>query len=114
MCCQFQPEAAPAPQLIIYSQKTAIPGNSGTNQCKRLHLHPLSLLKGSLAHACDRISRKLKQGETMGNRFMQPLRIAIQWFYLLFTISLGIVFYRFVLHYQGGDVSSPVARPDGI
>lgn len=50
----------------------------------------------------------------MSNRFMQPLRIAIQWFYLLFTIYLGSRFYQFVLHYQGGGSASPVARPDGV
>ena len=50
----------------------------------------------------------------MPNRFMQPLRIAIQWFYLLFTIYLGFRFYQFVLHFQSGGTAPPVGRPDGV
>jgi polyferredoxin len=50
----------------------------------------------------------------MGNRFMQPLRITIQWLYLFFIIYLGIRFYQFVLHFQSNGASPPVARPDGV
>ncbi len=50
----------------------------------------------------------------MGNRFMQPLRIAIQWGFLLFMLYLGIAFYRFVHYYRSGGSSAFVPRPDGI
>lgn len=50
----------------------------------------------------------------MGNRFMQPLRIAVQWCYLFFTIYLGIRFYQFVMHFRNGDISPPVPRADGV
>ena len=49
----------------------------------------------------------------MSNRFMQPLRVAIQWAFLLFTLSMGITFYRFVLYCRGGSEVF-VPRPDGI
>lgn len=49
----------------------------------------------------------------MSNRFMQPLRVAVQWAFLLFTIYLGITFYRFVLFCRGGTTVF-VPRPDGI
>ena len=44
----------------------------------------------------------------MGNRFMQPLRITIQWLYLFFIIFLGIRFYQFVAHFRNGGSSPPV------
>ncbi len=50
----------------------------------------------------------------MGNRFMQPLRVAIQWLYLFFIIYLGIRFYQFVAHFRTGGISPAVARPDGV
>ena len=50
----------------------------------------------------------------MGNRFMQPLRIAIQWLYLLFTIWLGIRFWQFVTYFRSGGMTPAVPRPDGI
>lgn len=49
----------------------------------------------------------------MSNRFMQPLRIAVQWAFLLVTVSLGITFYRFVLFCRGGT-GTVVPRPDGV
>jgi polyferredoxin len=49
----------------------------------------------------------------MSNRFMQPLRIGVQWAFLLFTVYLGITFYRFVL-YCRGESGVFVPRPDGI
>ena len=49
----------------------------------------------------------------MSNRFMQPLRIAVQWIFLLFTGSLGITFYRFAL-YCRGESGVFIPRPDGI
>ena len=44
---------------------------------------------------------------------MQPLRVAIQWAFLLFTVYLGITFYRFVLYCQG-ESRVFVPRPDGV
>ena len=48
----------------------------------------------------------------MGNRFMQPLRIAVQWSFLVFMLFLGDRFYQFVSHFRNGTL--PVPRPDGI
>ena len=45
---------------------------------------------------------------------MQPLRIAIQWLYLLFTIYLGVRFYQFVMHVRNGNIPPPVQRADGV
>ena len=47
------------------------------------------------------------------NRFMQPLRIFIQWAFLWFQLYIGVQFFRFVdsLRTTGTPV---VARPDGI
>lgn len=50
----------------------------------------------------------------MGNRYMQPLRIAIQWLYLIFVIWLGSRFYQFVAHYRSAGLTPAVERPDGI
>lgn len=50
----------------------------------------------------------------MGNRFMQPLRITIQWLYLLFILYLGVRFYQFVTHFRSGGIYPPVQRPDGV
>jgi polyferredoxin len=50
----------------------------------------------------------------MGNRFMQPLRITIQWLYLFFIIYLGFRFYQFVVHFRSGGSAPPVPRPEGV
>lgn len=50
----------------------------------------------------------------MGNSFMQPLRIAIQWIYLFFIIWLGFRFYQFVAHFRSGGISPAVPRPEGV
>src|SRR5664279_3170367 len=50
----------------------------------------------------------------MVNRFIQPLRIAIQWAFLLFQLYLGVQLFRFVLYFRSGGASSFVARPDGV
>jgi polyferredoxin len=50
----------------------------------------------------------------MGNRFMQPLRITVQWLYLFFIIYLGIRFYQFVAHFRSGGISPLVQRPAGV
>ena len=49
----------------------------------------------------------------MCNRFMHPLRVAVQWLFLLFSCSLGVDFYRFVLHCRG-ESAVFVPRPEGI
>ncbi len=50
----------------------------------------------------------------MPNRFMQPLRIAIQWSFLVFCLYLGYRFLRFVLTIQGGGAVGLDSRPPGI
>lgn len=50
----------------------------------------------------------------MGNRFMQPLRITIQWLYLFFIFYLGFRFYLFVAHFRSGGISLAVQRPEGV
>ncbi|HZV82684.1 MAG TPA: 4Fe-4S binding protein [Geobacteraceae bacterium] len=50
----------------------------------------------------------------MGNRFMQPLRIAIQWVYLLFCLYIGWRFFQFVAHFRTAGVAPQVPRPDGV
>ncbi len=50
----------------------------------------------------------------MGNRFMQPLRIAIQWLYLFFCLWLGWRFFQFVLHFRSGGLSPAIPRPEGV
>ena len=50
----------------------------------------------------------------MFNRFIQPLRIAVAWSFLLFQFYLGVQFYRFVLYLRSGGAAPFVPRPDGI
>jgi polyferredoxin len=50
----------------------------------------------------------------MGNRYVQPLRIAVQWGFLLFQLYLGVSLYRFVLHFRTGGATPFVPRPDGV
>jgi polyferredoxin len=50
----------------------------------------------------------------MLNRFIQPLRIAFQWAFLLFQLYLGVQLFRFVLYFRSGGASSFVERPDGV
>ena len=50
----------------------------------------------------------------MINRFMQPLRLAVAWGFLLFQLYLGVEFYRFVLYCRSGGTTPYAARPDGI
>jgi hypothetical protein len=47
----------------------------------------------------------------MSDRFMQPLRIAIQWLYLFFVLWLGWRFYLFVAHYRSAGEIPLVERP---
>jgi polyferredoxin len=50
----------------------------------------------------------------MYQRFMQPLRIAIQWGFLLFILYLGIRFAQFVHYFRSGGSVSFVPRPAGV
>ena len=50
----------------------------------------------------------------MPNRFMQPLRIAIQWSVLVFCLYLGYRLFRFVLFFQSGGTIGSTFRPPGI
>ena len=50
----------------------------------------------------------------MAEKNVQRVRIAIQWGFLLFSLYLGVTFYRFVLYYRSGGTTPMVARPDGV
>ncbi|MBJ6727893.1 4Fe-4S binding protein [Geomesophilobacter sediminis] len=50
----------------------------------------------------------------MPNQKTQPVRIAVQWAFLLFSLYLGFAFYRFVLHFRSGGATAFVSRPDGV
>lgn len=50
----------------------------------------------------------------MSARYMQPLRILVQFLFLGFMIWLGLRFYRFVHIVSTGVTESIPARPDGI
>lgn len=50
----------------------------------------------------------------MSRRYIQPLRILIQWGFLFFSLYLGIALYRFVQHFRTGASGAPPARPDGV
>jgi len=45
---------------------------------------------------------------------VQRVRIAVQWGFLLFSLYLGVTFYRFVLHFRSGGATAFVTRPDGV
>jgi polyferredoxin len=50
----------------------------------------------------------------MSSRYVQPLRILIQFCFLGFMLLLGIRFYQFVHHVRSGGSTANVARPEGI
>lgn len=50
----------------------------------------------------------------MAEKNVQKVRLTIQWGFLLFSLYLGVTFYRFVLHFQSGGATPFVARPDGV
>lgn len=50
----------------------------------------------------------------MPARYVQPLRILIQYCFLAFMLWLGLRFYQFVHYFRSGGTSAPVPRPDGI
>jgi polyferredoxin len=54
------------------------------------------------------------EGDGMSEKKVQQVRIAIQWGFLLFSLYLGVTFYRFVLHFRSGGATPFVARPDGV
>jgi len=47
-------------------------------------------------------------------RYIQPLRILIQFCFLGFILWLGVRFFQFVHYLRSGSTSTFVARPDGI
>lgn len=65
----------------------------------------------SIAGSYDTIRHK---EAIMGKRFMQPLRIAIQWGFLGFMLYLGFRFFQFVNHFRSGGATPLVPRPDGV
>ena len=50
----------------------------------------------------------------MSARYMQPLRIIVQWCFLGFMIWLGACFYRFVQLISSNAPNIDVIRPDGV
>jgi polyferredoxin len=50
----------------------------------------------------------------MPSRYVQPLRLLIQFSFLGFMIWLGIRFYQFVLYFRSGGTTAFVPRPEGI
>lgn len=50
----------------------------------------------------------------MTKRYVQPLRIAVQWGFFFFVLYLGVEFYRFVRYFRTGGSVSFVPRPEGI
>jgi polyferredoxin len=50
----------------------------------------------------------------MSARYVQPLRILIQFCFLGFMLWLGVRFYQFVQYFRSGGATSFAPRPDGI
>ncbi len=50
----------------------------------------------------------------MPQRYVQPLRIATQWGFLLFILYLGLRFTQFVAYFSSGGTVSFVPRPVGV
>lgn len=50
----------------------------------------------------------------MAEKNVQKVRLAVQWGFLLFSLYLGVTFYRFVLHFQSGGATPFVERPNGV
>lgn len=50
----------------------------------------------------------------MSKRYIQPLRIFIQWGFLLFSLYLGAAFYHFVQYFRSGATGAVPLRPDGV
>lgn len=56
----------------------------------------------------------VNEGTEMTNKYMQPLRIAVQWGFLIFQLYLGFRFCQFVNYFRSGGTVSFVSRPEGI
>ncbi len=50
----------------------------------------------------------------MPDRYIQPLRAAVQLLFFTMTVRLGIDFFNFVRHFRSAGASPYVARPEGI
>jgi polyferredoxin len=50
----------------------------------------------------------------MHQRYVQPLRIAIQWGFVLFCLFIGFRFYQFVSYFGSGATTLPFTRPAGV
>jgi len=50
----------------------------------------------------------------MPSRYVQPLRILVQFCFLAFMLWLGLSFYLFIRYVSSGGVYAPVPRPDGV
>jgi polyferredoxin len=50
----------------------------------------------------------------VSKRYVQPLRIAIQWGFLLFMVYLGVRLFLFVRHFRTGGAALLVPRADGV
>lgn len=50
----------------------------------------------------------------MSEKYVQKTRIVVQWGFLLFSLYLGVTFYRFVQHFRSGGATPFVERPDGV
>jgi len=50
----------------------------------------------------------------MSHNNLQRVRLAVQAGFLLFSLYLGVQFYRFVLHFRSGGTAPLAARPDGV
>jgi len=54
------------------------------------------------------------EGAGMSEKKVQWVRLAVQWGFLLFSLYLGVTFYRFVLYFRSGGATPFVERPDGV
>lgn len=50
----------------------------------------------------------------MHQRYVQPLRIVIQWSFLLFSLYIGIRFFQFVEYFRVGGGREMIGRPAGV
>lgn len=59
-------------------------------------------------------STRPDKGVHVNSRYVQPLRIAIQWIFLGFMLYLGARLYLFVQAVRAGNLAGLAPRPDGI
>lgn len=50
----------------------------------------------------------------MEKRYIQPLRLAVAWGFLLFQVYLVVCLFMFVRYFQSGGTAPFIARPDGV